>query len=332
MGAHEIIRAGKRRLLGYNEPKGKHMIRYYYQDAKDIQLRAVDAFQKGSWLYAENPTDVELQELITSFDLEPGHLEDARDEDEMPRLEREGDKTYLYVRFAYKNNRGDIETAPLLIILAPDFVLTMSPTHLPALDVLLRRRGELVTTQRAKLILLILSNISDQYDMFINQTSRQIKVIRARLRGKGISNQDLIAFVTIEDELNEFLTSLQPTNAALRRLLVGRQLRLEEDQDIVEDLLLNNEQSIEGIRSNLRSISNIRESYSAITTNNLNRTITWLTLATILVALPNVFFGMYGMNVSLPFQHRDWAFAAIITVNISLILAIIVFVRRKRII
>jgi magnesium transporter len=128
------------------------------------------------------------------------------------------------------------------------------------------------------------------------------------------------------------LTSLQPTNAALRRLLIGRQLRLEEDQDIVEDLLLNNEQSIEGIRSNLRSISNIRESYSAISTNNLNKTITWLTLATILVALPNVFFGMYGMNVPLPLQRRDWIFPVIIGVNVSLIIAIFIFVRRKRII
>ena len=308
------------------------MIKYYYQDSSDTQLGELESFTKGSWIYAQAPTDTETQQLISDFELEPGHIADARDEDEMPRLEREGDKTYLYVRFAYKNSLGDIETAPLLIVLAPDFVLSMSLIALPALDVLLRRRGQLATKQRAKLILLILSNVSDQYDMFINQTSRQIKLIRARLRGKGITNQDLIAFVTIEDELNEFLTSLQPTNAALRRLLVGRQLRLEEDQDIVEDLLLNNEQSIEGIRSNLRSISNIRESYSAISTNNLNRTITLLTLATILVALPNVFFGMYGMNVSLPFQHRSWAFEAIITFNVTLIVAIVLFVRRKRIV
>ena len=308
------------------------MIKYYHQDTTDLQLSQVDTYKKGVWIYAESPSDVEIQNLVAEFDLEPGHLEDARDEDEMPRLEREGDKTYLYIRFAYKNNRGEIETAPLLILLAADFVLSMSPVPLPALDVLLRRRGQLVTRQRAKLILLILSHVSDQYDMFINRTSRQIKAIRARLRSTGITNQDLIAFVTIEDELNEFLTSLQPTNAALRRLLVGRQLRLEEDQDIVEDLLLNNEQSIEGIRSNLRSISNIRESYSAISTNNLNRTITLLTLATILVALPNVFFGMYGMNVPLPFQERNWAFAAIIGINVSLILSIIVYVRRKRIV
>lgn len=308
------------------------MIKYYFQDASESQMQQTDSFQKGCWVYAEAPTDDELEQLEADHAIDRGYLEDACDEDEMPRLERDGDKTFLYVRFPYKNNRGEIETAPLMVLLAGDYVLTMSPKHLPALDVLLRRRGELVTKQRAKLTLLILSHVSDQYDMFINQTSRQIKVIRTRLRGKGITNQDLISFVTIEDELNEFLTSLQPTNAALRRLLIGRQLRLEEDQEIVEDLLLNNEQSIEGIRSNLRSISNIRESYSAISSNNLNRTITLLTLATILVALPNVFFGMYGMNIALPFQHQHWMFEALISLNVVLILAIIIFARRKRII
>ena len=181
--------------------------------------------------------------------------------------------------------------------------------------------------------MLILSHISDQYDNFINQTNRKIKAIRARLRGQGLTNQDLIDFVTLEDELNEFLASLLPTNATLRRLLVGRHIPLfDEDQDIVEDLLLSNEQSIEAIRSNLRSISNIRDAYSAISSNNLNQTITVLTLATILIALPNVFFGMYGMNVSLPYQHATWAFPAIIAFNLVLIITIIIVARKKRVI
>jgi magnesium transporter len=199
--------------------------------------------------------------------------------------------------------------------------------------VLMRGRTAFTTTKQAKLVLIILSQMSDQYDVYINQTSRQIKAIRSRLRGHGITNQDLLDFVTIEDELNEFQSSLQPTNATLRRLLVGRHMPLfDEDQDIVEDLLLNNEQSVQAILSNLRSITNIRDAYTAISSNNLNRTITTLTIATILVALPNVFFGMYGMNVPLPFQTAKWAYYAILGVNVFFITLIIYIVRKKRII
>ncbi|MDB5184765.1 MAG: hypothetical protein JWN38_573 [Candidatus Saccharibacteria bacterium] len=307
------------------------MIKYFYRNLRNPELQQMDEFQRGTWVYAEAPTDAEITQLTKRFKLEAGHLEDARDEDEMPRLEREGDQTYIFVRFPFRTSRGDLDTSPLLIIFGGEYVITISQVRLPALDFLNRTKIDFSTTQRAKLVLLILSQISDQYDSYINKISRQIRAIRSRLRGQGIRNKDLIDFVTIEDDLNEFLASLQPTNAALRRLLINRQLPLfEEDQDLVEDLLLNNEQSIEAIRSNLRSISNIRDAYTAITSNNLNQTITVLTIATILITLPNIFFGMYGMNIPLPFEHSKAIFPALMAINIVLLAGIVIFARKKR--
>lgn len=309
------------------------MIKYFYKSVRSASMQELDTPQRGTWVYVETPSPAEVDQLAMQFKLEAGFLEDALDEDEQPRLEREGSQSYIFVRFPYKNREGEMDTAPLLIMFDAEIVLTVSAIHLPVLDYFVRGRTAFATTQRAKLILLILSQISTHYDTSIAQTSRKIKGIRSRLRNQGITNQDLIDFVTIEDQLNEFLASLLPTNATLRRLLVGRHIPLfEEDQDIVEDLLLNNEQSIETSRSNLRSISNIRDAYSAISSNNLNRIITILTLATILVALPNVFFGMYGMNVPLPFERASWAFPAIIGLNLCLIVFIVMFARRKRII
>lgn len=309
------------------------MIKYYFKSIRSQAVKEIAEPKPGAWVHVEAPTEAELADLAKRFKLELGSLQDALDEDEVPRLEREGDQTYIFVRYAYKRKDGDMDTAPLLIIFGAEVLLTISPNHLPAVDALLNRRTDFATTQRAKLTLLILSHISDQYDSFINQTSRKIKAIRSRLRGQGVTNQDLIDFVTIEDELNEFLASLLPTNATLRRLLVGRHIPLfEEDQDIVEDLLLNNEQSIEAIRSSLRSVSNIRDAYSAIASNNLNRIITLLTVATILVALPNVVFSFYGMNVDLPFQHADWTFGFILAANAFLLIFLISWARKKRII
>ena len=307
------------------------MVKYFYKSVRDEMLQEREAPQRGCWVYVEAPTDIEIAEIINKFSLDPGLVEDALDEDEMPRMEQEGGKSFIYIRFAYKRSDGEMDTAPLLIVFDKEHVITISPTHLPALDSFLRNRYSYATTQRAKLILLILTHASDQYDMFINRTSRKIKAIRSRLRGHGIRRQDLIDFVTLEDELNEFLASLLPTNATLRRLLIGRHIPLfEEDQDIVEDLLLNNEQSIEAIRSNIRSIDNIRNSYTAISSERLNKTITFLTLATILVTIPNVIFGMYGMNIKLPFQHDAWAFGVILAANVALLVLIVAVVRRKR--
>lgn len=308
------------------------MIKYFYKSLRDEFVKEIDQPKPGTWVHAEAPSEDDLELLLSRFDLDEGFVQDALDEDEVPRLEREGDQTYIFIRYAYKTKDGDLDTAPLLIVVDPKLVITISPLALPVAEKLLTTKTP-ATTQRTKLILLMLSHISDQYDVFISQTSRKIKAIRSRLRNNGVTNQDLIDFATIEDELNEFHSSLQPTNAALRRLLASRQLKLfEEDQDIVEDLLLNNEQSIEAIRSNLKSIANIREAYSAISANNLNKTLTILTVATILISIPSLAMGIYSLNIPLPAQHSHDTFWIIMGINVTLMSAVLYIARKKRVI
>lgn len=308
------------------------MIKYFYKSLRSTQVQQLDEYKRGAWVYVEAPDHHEIDDLVRRFSLTPGHLEDALDEDEMPRLEKEGDQSYIFVRFAYKNRDGEMQTTPLLFVFGKDFIITVSLVRLPPLDAFLSGKVDFATTQRAKLVLQVLQQIVEQYDGFISRSSKQIKLIRSRLRGHAISNQDFVAFVMIEDELNEFLSSLMPTNATLRRLLLGRYMPLfEEDQDIVEDLLLNNEQSIEACNSNIKSVVNIREAYSSISANNLNRTIKTLTIVTVLIMLPSMFYGMYGMNISLPFQDAAWAFAALIAFTVLFNIMVVALARYKRI-
>ncbi len=292
----------------------------------------LDEYQAGCWVCVEQPTNEEIDFLVERFKLDPGHMEDAMDADEMPRLEKEGDLTYIFVRYAFTNDELELTTAPLLFVVGPEVLITVALHNLPRLQRFTSGKVNFHTTQRTKLVLLILHQIVDQYEVFINNIGRQIKIIRSRLRSHHVANQDFIDFVLIEDELNEFLSSLLPTTAILRRLLLGRHIPLfAEDQDIVEDLLLNNEQSIEGCQSNIKSIVNIREAYSTISSNNLNRSMKILTGATVLIALPNVFFGMYGMNIGLPFQHEVWAYVFVISVTVLVTLAVLITARAKRI-
>ena len=309
------------------------MIKYFYKSLRSQDMRELTDYQRGSWVYVETPNEEEIEELVKKFDLEQGHLEDALDVDEMPRLEREGDHSYIFVRFAYKKEEEELVTAPLLFIFGKDILITVSAVRLPSLDAFLQNKIDFATTQRAKLVLQILQQMGENYDVFISRTSKQIKLIRSRLRGHEISSQDFIDFVLIEDELNEFLSSLMPTNATLRRLLLGRYMPLfDEDQDIVEDLLLNNEQSIEACNSNLKSINNIREAYSSISSHNLNNTMKLLTALTVVLTLPNVIYGMYGMNVSLPFQHTHWIYFALLGFTFGVIGIMYLVARRNRLI
>jgi len=309
------------------------MIKYYYKTIRSKKLVEEDTFKKGAWVYVENPNAEEIQTLIKQHGIDESLLSDALDEDEMPRLEREDDKLYLYVRSAIALSSGAFDTMPLLIVYAPDCVITISLRKLPHFAPFFTGKIEFTTTQRIRLMLQILAQVAEQYDKYITVTSKQIKSIRNRLRGHEIRNKDFIDFVTIEDELNEFLAALLPANATLRRMSLGRAIELhEDDHDIIEDLELSITQSVETCRSNIKSIINIRQAYSAISSNNLNRSIKILTIATVLITLPNIFFSMYGMNIALPFADAPWAFFALSVIVVAVLFIAYGLLKRMRVI
>src|SRR5690349_17317112 len=101
------------------------MIKYLYKNLRSEALQELAEYRPGSWVYVEAPDNDELDLLVRQFRLVPGHLQDALDEDEMPRLEKEGEQSYIFVRFAYKNNEGELETAPLLFVFSGELVITI---------------------------------------------------------------------------------------------------------------------------------------------------------------------------------------------------------------
>ncbi len=308
------------------------MITYYYKSVRTDELETIPKSRAGCWVCVEKPSSDEIDDLVAKFDLDPGHMSDSLDEDEMPRLESEGDNLYIFLRYAYVKDDLELTTAPLLFVVTPKVLITVALYSLPRLQNFTGGKLEFSTTQRTKLLLQIFHQVVDQYDVYINNLGKRIKGIRTRLRTHEIVNQDFIDFVTIEDELNEFLSGLQPTSAILNRLMMGKRLPLyRQDEDLIEDLLLSNEQSMAACKSHIKSITSIREAHSTIASNNLNRIMKILTAATVIIALPNVFFGMYGMNVALPFQRQPWAYFAVVSFSVLVVIIVFVVARKKRI-
>lgn len=101
---------------------------------------------------------------------------------------------------------------------------------------------------------------------------------------------------------------------------------LEQFSDIAQHI----RQLLVAIHSNTQTITSIQNAYSTIANNVLNQRMKLLTTITILLAIPNVFYGMYGMNLALPFQHEPWAYFGIIGMSMLLILLVYLLAKRFR--
>ena len=56
-----------------------------------------------------------------------------------------------------------------------------------------------------------------------------------------------------------------------------------------------------------------------------------LTVLTLFLAIPNVFFGMYGMNINLPFMHEVWAYPVVLGGSIIAIFLVYFIARARKI-
>lgn len=308
------------------------MITYYYKNSSAAKLTVVDDFRPGAWVSIESPTQPELKQLASRFMLDINRMADVLDVDEIPRLEYDDGATYLYLRYTLEEDMTGPITAPLLCVVKQNMLLTISYGKLTVLQNFTTEKVQFATTQPVELMLSVIDQVIDRYEVHINNMTKRIKIFRTKFTNRDIDNKDFVEFVVVEDELNSFMSALQPATAIMSRLLLGRHIEVTVSRRTqMKDLLLNTQQLIEECQSSIKSITTIRNVYTTIASNNLNRTMKILTVATLLIAIPNAFFGMYGMNVKLPFQQEIWAYTFIIGMTLFVTLVVIIFARSRKI-
>jgi magnesium transporter len=304
------------------------MITIYQKSIRDEKVKKIADAKPGSWIYVESPTDNEIEEITKKYDLDLGHIKDALDPFEVPRLEFEGKDAYIFTRIATGDEERTI-TFPLLVIITETALITVSSKQPPFVNKFTEGKVDFTTTQKTKFFLQIFSQINKTFSDEVTKISRNVRSTSVNL--EDIDNKTIIQFVSFENVLNDFLSALVPTGTILKNLLTGKSLSLyEEDKDLIEDLMLANEQLTESCRSNLKNIVNIRESYSTIMTNNLNRVIKMLTSITIVLTIPMIITGLYGMNVALPLAENPFAFWIVLFIMVGIAGGILFALNKKR--
>ena len=79
-------------------------------------------------------------------------------------------------------------------------------------------------------------------------------------------------------------------------------------------------------------VESIRSAYGTVANNTLNQRMKTLTVFTVMIALPNLFYGMYGMNVDgLPFHDMPWGYLFVLGLSVFITLLTFAIAKRLRI-
>lgn len=306
------------------------MTTIYYSRARERALQTIDMPRAGAWVSVVAPDATELDVLAEEYTLDRDNLDDAVDIYEAPRVEFEDGAVYIYTRYCYPEGT-EIATEPLLIIYTADYIITVARLKTDILARLTDDKLEFVTTQKTKLLLQILAEINRSYELQTRKVSKRILQVRAHMRQAQVTNREFIGIIELEEDLNEFLSALQPQALLFTSLLSGKYLRLyEDDRDIIEDIERSTSELITQVQGRLRTLVNMRQAYDAIATTNLNATFKRLTSIAIFLTIPTIIGGLWGMNVLIPGQHWKHAFVFVLGIIAALEVTTIWFFSKKK--
>ena len=190
-------------------------------------------------------------------------------------------------------------TLPLGIVLMKGYIITISLyENLNIEDMATGKVKGIHTEMKTRFLLKLLLRISQRYLIYLRQIDRLSSLTEHKLH-RSMQNKELIQMLGLEKSLVYFSTSLKTDEITLNKIMRGKLIKLyEDDQDLLEDVLVEIHQAIEmcNIYSNI--LSGTMDAFASVISNNLNIVMKVLTVITIVMAIPNIIFSFYGMNVS----------------------------------
>jgi magnesium transporter len=205
------------------------------------------------------------------------------------------------------------------------------------------RPRTMFTQKRTRLLLQFLFKTATQYLRYLRQIDRLTSDIEAKLH-KSMRNEQLIKLLNLEKSLVYFNTSLRSNEFVMEKLLRSRLVKIDpeavetsqilkmypDDEELLEDVIIENKQAMEMCQIYSDILSGMMDAFASVISNNMNIIIKFLTAVTIVMSIPPIVSGFFGMNVAIPFAQNPWGFGIILAISFGLAaLAALAMAKRK---
>jgi magnesium transporter len=294
-------------------------------------LEQLDSMANGTWVKAVDPTPEEIQQLLT-WGVDADYINYSLDLDEMPRIERDEDYTFILIRIPHRQPESDIPyiTIPLGILIKGNMIVTICRYDKEMFKVLANGKYRLLKTgKRYRFALYIFLETATRYLTHLREINRMTEAIEDQLQ-QSTRNREVLELLKYQKSLTYFATALRSNEVMMERVQRTQIFNYyEDDQDLLEDVLTENQQAIQMTNINTEILSSMMDAFASIISNNLNGVMKALAAITIIINVPAVVAAFYGMNVALPGETHPLAFLTVIGISLSLT-AIATFIFYKR--
>ena len=264
-----------------------------------------------------------LTQLQIDFGITDEMLGYARDDYEQPHMEYDAESDTFLLIYNVPSDKPDTDgylSEPMAFLVTDDRLITVGShdvnnTNAAIAKTVARFGSESVYS----LLWQCLLAITDNFVTLVKQQDATRRQIATRLR-EHTTKKDLLKIAELALSADFLVRATIQNAAVLKQIHASTRVPgiTGTQGEQLEDVIIEADQIAEMMNLSSHTLDHLTDSYNTVLNNNLNDIMRFMTVWSILLTVPTIVYGFFGMNVPLPFAHEPLGW--IITIIIAAIL------------
>lgn len=272
------------------------------------------------WININSDQVATDSELYKQYGIDSEVISYALDKNERARIEYDNELEAFILIYNVpqnKKNGNHYEAIPITFLIKNKQLLTI--TNHSNTYIIQYMEKYLESNQDVSLFKLLFSSlfiITDKFFPMIEEMNRERNHINDMLKEKT-TKKNLLALSDVETGVAYFISATKQNVVLLEQVktnVIFQSLN-EVEKEQLEDTLIEAKQLVEMAQLTSQVLQQLSGTYNNILNNNLNDTMKILTVLSILLTIPTIVTGFFGMNMPLPLEHNvlGWVIAIVIS-------------------
>lgn len=289
--------------------------------------------EHSKWISVFEPLPHERLDLIDKYEVTQELLDYAIDPYEKARVEVDpeaGVTLLIFDVYVPTHTVTSPQTGPIGIMITANNIITFTNAETNFVNgiianqlMLLKKHGH--NEDKLNLIFPVLYRLSTDYFGPLRRVDIKRQNIQRNLQ-KRTGRKAITEFMEIETGLVYILTSLKGNVSLLEEFKrrFGRRLTTDQNNDL-DDVIVEAQQGLEMAQMTSDVSARVSNAYSKVLDSDLNQTMKYLTVYSIVLSIPTIVSGFYGENVKLPLANGTYSWVLTIAITIALMVACTIF-------
>lgn len=288
---------------------------------------------KNTWINLKTEEQKELEQLYTKYNIDDEIIEYTLDENERAHLDYDKSTDTLVLIYNVPNQKktdNHYETTPMTFIIKENIFITVTKEQNHYIFPLMKKYLENnLDNSVFEFLFNTLFMITDKFFPYIEEMNRERRQVSHRLKEKT-SKKNLLSLSDLETGIVFFISASKQNVVLLEQIRTHsfRKRLTEIELEELEDALIEAKQVVEMTQISSEILQQLSGTYNNILNNNLNDTMRILTVLSVLLTIPTIITGFFGMNMPLPLEHNASGWIITIVISTCLWFALSIVLRK----